>query len=293
MYEDLVRSSQRLLALQNNRLSLLASSPSKCRVPNNNKVDHIFIENHPLDSLSPLSKENPLSIDRFSRKLVPVGPYFQAQVPDRVDVKRKVSLGESGFSDDSKWLGRQIWPFKGSNVVTERESIGKGRALMCSCYLPGSVECIRSHISEKRQRLRAELGSAFFNWRFYDMGEEVSTFWTEREEQRFKALVRLNSSSLDNSFWCQASACFSAKSKEEIVSYYFNVFLLRRRSYQNRFTPRNIDSDDEEFEPGFLSNDLGVKMGMDSGSRTSICAKNSQCQDLDFMDMDMEQSVEV
>lgn len=32
----------------------------------------------------------------------------------------------------------------------------------------------------------------------------------------------------------------------EIVSYYFNVFMLRRRTEQNRLDPMNADSDDDE-----------------------------------------------
>ena len=41
------------------------------------------------------------------------------------------------------------------------------------------------------------------------------------------------------------------------VSYYFNVYLYRRRAYQNRSDPSNIDIDDDELEN--IGNDASNK----------------------------------
>jgi hypothetical protein len=41
---------------------------------------------------------------------------------------------------------------------------------------------------------------------------------------------------------------FPNKSSRDLVSYYFNVFTLRKRAKQNRWDPTHIDSDDEEWE---------------------------------------------
>nr|GEX31874.1 hypothetical protein [Tanacetum cinerariifolium] len=51
-----------------------------------------------------------------------------------------------------------------------------------------------------------------------------------------------------SNFWRRASESIPSKTKDVLVSYYFNVFVLRRRSYQNRINPDNIDSDDDEQE---------------------------------------------
>jgi len=41
---------------------------------------------------------------------------------------------------------------------------------------------------------------------------------------------------------------FKNKSRPVLVSYYFSVYLLRRRAHQNRVDPSNVDTDDEELE---------------------------------------------
>nr|GEU54906.1 AT-rich interactive domain-containing protein 1-like [Tanacetum cinerariifolium] len=102
----------------------------------------------------------------------------------------------------------------------ERERIGKGRQSSCGCKFKGSLECVRFHISEKRYRVRLELGPAFANWKFDTMGEEVSLYWTMHEEKKFAKLIKLNPESSSKRFW----------------------------AYQNRTDPSNVDSDDDELE---------------------------------------------
>ncbi|KAE8055366.1 hypothetical protein FH972_012207 [Carpinus fangiana] len=153
---------------------------------------------------------------------------------------------------DSKWLGTCIWPLEHEKhiVLIETDPIGRGRPDLCGCRLPGSVECVRFHIAEKRMKLKLELGSVFYRWGFDHMGEEVSLQWTSDEETRVKDMVRSN-------LWKNAFKCFPRKTRENLVSYYFNVFLVLRRRYQNRVTPNNIDSDDDESDFGSLGDGFG------------------------------------
>ncbi|KAL5863462.1 hypothetical protein ACOSQ3_000976 [Xanthoceras sorbifolium] len=181
------------------------------------------------------------------QKRVPIGPAFQAEVPEWIGVPSE---------SDSKWLGIQVWPLEKveHQILIERDRIGKGRQDSCGCQFRGSFECVRFHIAEKRYKIKLELGSAFHNWKFDKMGEETMLSWTEEEQKNFETIVRLNSTSVDRCLWDVIFKCFPTKSREELVSYYFNVYLLRRRAHQNRFTPDDIDSDDdEELESGLVS----------------------------------------
>ncbi|XP_062090364.1 AT-rich interactive domain-containing protein 1 [Humulus lupulus] len=189
-------------------------------------------------------------IDRYSPSRIPTGPAFQAQVP--------AWIGKTCESD-SKWLGSKVWPLNQSEqrFLVERDPIGKGRQENCGCQVPGSTECVKFHIAEKKMRVKRELGSAFYLWRFPMMGEEVTMFWTEAEEKKFKNIVSSNPPSLEKCFWDEIYKYFPRRKKADLVSYYYNVFLLRRRALQNRFTPSNIDSDDEESEPALETKGFG------------------------------------
>uniref|UniRef100_A0A5B7AZW1 Putative AT-rich interactive domain-containing protein 2 isoform X1 n=1 Tax=Davidia involucrata TaxID=16924 RepID=A0A5B7AZW1_DAVIN len=214
-----------------------------------------------------------MSGDEPLQKHVSVGPLFQAEVPEWTGV-----VSES----DSKWLGTRIWPPENveHNSFIEMDPIGKGRQDLCGCRLPGSMDCVRFHIAEKRMKLKLELGLVFYCWRFDRMGEEVSLSWTIEEEKRFKNMVRSNPPSLDKCFWDDAFKFFPTKTREKLVSYYFNVFLIRRRSYQNRVTPKNIDSDDDESEFGCIGDGFGYAAVKILGSKLLTCAQNKQCTEL-------------
>lgn len=168
--------------------------------------------------------------------------FYQAEIPEWTPETYKC---------ETKWLGTRVWPLeeteKQRNLI-ERETIGKGRQSSCGCEFEGSLECVRFHISEKRSRVRLELGPAFANWKFDAMGEEVSLNWTKFEEKKFAELIKLNPWSSGRSFWYELMTHFKNKSKAILVSYYFNVYLLRRRAHQNRTDPSNVDSDDDELE---------------------------------------------
>lgn len=180
-----------------------------------------------------------------------VGEAYQATVPDFSERLLEASLDP----DELKWLGTRIWPCTGKKKSrTIQGQIGKGREDKCSCKSRGSIQCVRLHVSEKRLELMRELPPAFFNWSQGSIGEDdVSRSWTADEQRRFKALVRLNPSYQEMNLWDKLSQNFPLHGRRKLVSYYFNVFVLRLRSYQNRNSPANIDSDDEDNSFGFLA----------------------------------------
>lgn len=72
--------------------------------------------------------------------------------------------------------------------------------------------------------------------------------WSEEDQHLFQEVVFSNPSSAGKNFWDNLSAVYPSRTKKEIVSYYYNVFMLRRRAEQNRCDPLNIDSDDDEWK---------------------------------------------
>ncbi|KAK1291055.1 AT-rich interactive domain-containing protein 1 [Acorus calamus] len=198
-------------------------------------------------------------------KHVPVGRHHQAEVQDFVVISSQIS----NDPDDLKWLGTPIWPpMKEENrLALHGGHTGKGRPDSCGCKHSGSVGCIKFHVAEERLRVKFELGSAFSKWKFDNMGEEVALSWTVAEQEKFKDIVRSNRASLGKDFWGEIHHSFPKRSRQSIVSYYFNVFIMSRRAYQNRFDPHNIDSDDDESE-------------VDDFACDKYFCKNTDCMDL-------------
>ncbi|CAN6465308.1 unnamed protein product [Victoria cruziana] len=265
-----VRSSQRLVFLK-------SRSPRACSISAlMAKPESVKPSCH---ARSPESSDGP-PCKELPRLRVPIGSDFQASVPEW-----------TGFSSDttadSKWLGTLSWPSPGAccSPVTEDE-IGKGRPERCTCISPGSIGCVKRHISDARSRLRYELGSAFYAWRFNEMGDDVAISWSLNDEQIFKTIVRLNPLSLEKNFWKEAYLCFPSRSNQSLVSYYFNVFVLRRRSFQNRVTPDNVDSDDDEYEFGMISDTLAPTETATSSFKARACVQNMQCDVFETPDVD-------
>ncbi|KAK8956177.1 AT-rich interactive domain-containing protein 2 [Platanthera guangdongensis] len=225
-----------------------------------------------------------------SRNLVTLPGYLEDCVPIRVPVGSSFQVKVRPWtpitcynSEDLKWLGRRIWPPENheAKLPTEHNLIGKGREDDgCECSNPGSIECVRFHVAEKRLQLKCKLGAAFYAWRFHFMGEEVALSWKEEEERIFKETFRLNRQPASKILWQQLHSCFPSRERRSLVSYYFNVFVLTLRSYQNRASPNNVDSDDEENRFGFLSSSFGFERVKFRDTRSIVCSQNSQCVDL-------------
>ncbi|KAJ8764850.1 hypothetical protein K2173_010315 [Erythroxylum novogranatense] len=212
--------------------------------------------------------------DEHFKLHVPLGTGFQAEVPEWIGIPSQ---------SDSKWLGIQVLPLDNGDhmVPLERDPIGKGRPESCHCSYPGSVICVRFHIAEKRMKLKIELGPLFYRWKFDHMGEEVSLRWTDEEELKFKDMVRSNSPSQGKCFWDYAHRYFPKKPRTDLVSYYFNVLLVQRRSYQNRVTPKDIDSDDDESDFGSFSEGFGLEAVRVPSANLLICKENQQYTDFE------------
>ncbi|KAK9743024.1 hypothetical protein RND81_03G212000 [Saponaria officinalis] len=180
---------------------------------------------------------------------IPIGKDFQAEVPQWTGKTLK---------SDSKWLGTQTWPLEKSEKrpLIERDPLGKGRVDNCGCQFPGSTECVKFHVSERRMKARLELGSAFYAWNFDKMGEECSVSWTIEEEKKFRSIVKDNPQSLQKCFWEPMCKALPKKKWADQVNYYYNVFMLRRRGYQNRHYPSDIDSGDDETDYRLSNNSI-------------------------------------
>ncbi|KAL0720668.1 hypothetical protein Bca4012_035267 [Brassica carinata] len=166
-----------------------------------------------------------------------VGPEFQAEVPEWTGITTE---------SDPKWLGTLIWPLNKeqikNHILIERDPIGKGRQDTCGCQYPGSVDCVRFHIKAKQEKLKLELGSAFYMWCFDTMGEGNLQYWTELELKKVMSLMP-SPPTLIPSFFDELRSVLPSKSRGKIVSYFYNVTLLQFRGNQSRTTPDEIDSD--------------------------------------------------
>ncbi|KAF7144989.1 hypothetical protein RHSIM_Rhsim04G0166100 [Rhododendron simsii] len=173
--------------------------------------------------------------DHLQRMAIPVGPGFQADVPEWNGPPNKESFNfQVSDSKTSRWLGTRIWPLKGLTKKINDIAVGKGRPNSCPCVSPGSIDCTKCHIIEERLRLQSDLGAAFLSWKFDEMGEDVSKSWTLKEQERFELLAKTYPLSQGKDFLKHALKCFPLKGKEIILSFYFNVFIPRHMSLQTR-----------------------------------------------------------
>lgn len=185
--------------------------------------------------------------DERSKLAIPVGPRFQVELPswNPRTPKSRLTLGKME-SDDEKWLGIRVWPLRERSQDTNNDMVGKGRPHACICDVPGSIECVRQHVFDKRSQLKIDLGPAFWKWKFDVMGENVSKLWNYEEHRKFDCIVKKNLTSRGTSFMKSASQCFPSLSKASIVSYYLNMYIPRRIAFQTRLGFIIVDSDDDE-----------------------------------------------
>ncbi|KAG9140129.1 hypothetical protein Leryth_015759 [Lithospermum erythrorhizon] len=192
-------------------------------------------------------------LDISPRKGVPVGLNHQADIPEW---NPNSNSKESICSDDIvaheqalNLVGTSIIPMPDANFsFNDDANIGSGRN-DCTCLDKDSIRCVRQHVEEARQKLRGSLGEEkFLGLGFNIMGEVVANTWTEEEEYLFHEVVYSNPVSLGKNFWKSLSAVFPSRTNMELISYYFNVFILGRRAVQNRSDFLDIDSDDDEWQ---------------------------------------------
>ncbi|KAL1201488.1 DNA gyrase subunit B [Cardamine amara subsp. amara] len=185
-----------------------------------------------------------------TRKAIPVGPGFQAEIPVWIAPTKKGKFyGSPGDSDTLRWLGYGVWPTYSLKKKVHYKKVGEGRSDPCSCASPGSTNCVKRHIKEARELLEKDIGGAFKTWKFDEIGEEVvSKSWTAKEEQRFNALVKKNTLSrkISDGFWELASNTFPRKTKKDLVSYYQNVYLNKRMRLPVNSSADHINSDDDQ-----------------------------------------------
>ncbi|XP_043724602.1 uncharacterized protein LOC122671454 isoform X2 [Telopea speciosissima] len=215
-------------------------------------------------------------LDYPPRKPVPVGPDHQADVPawgirgvkkasSYLDASDPISLKQSSSSDTlidddnrEKLMGTCVIPMHDSEPSYSGNEYGCGR-IDCTCPDGGSIRCVRQHVKEVRERLRGTLGQeSFVELGFCDMGEDVAQRWSEEEERVFHQVVFSNPVSLGKNFWEHLSVVFPSRTRKDLVSYYFNVFMLRKRAEQNRTTPLNIDSDNDEWQESDDGEEFGI-----------------------------------
>lgn len=110
------------------------------------------------------------------RLVIPVGPRFQADVPQWTGVSKEYSFCGDNELDTLKWLGTRIWPIEDEDAKI-KEVIKEGKPNICSCTFPGSIECVKCHINEERVLLQSNLSYAF---------------WTSKENNFFGSLMKRN-----------------------------------------------------------------------------------------------------
>ncbi|CAM0873605.1 unnamed protein product [Alopecurus aequalis] len=203
------------------------------------------------------------------RKGVMIGPDHQADIPEwrplvsmnvhggsssRADLAQtSVSTSESASMDEDsesdKWIRRTVIPMVScSNPVA---LVGDCKT-DCECSDEGSIRCVRQHVMDAREGLRRRLGQEQFQeLGLCEMGEDIAQRWTDEEEQLFQMVVFSNPVSSGKNFWEYLPHALPSKTSKELVSYYFNVFMLRKRALQNRSDMLHVDSDDDE-SPGEL-----------------------------------------
>ncbi|CAI9775203.1 unnamed protein product [Fraxinus pennsylvanica] len=187
----------------------------------------------------------------FPTRKVPIGLTYQADLPPwDSNVTRKDCSGSNCFVEsEQKFMGTCIIPMPDLNTSTYNDvEVGRGRR-DCSCLDVGSMRCMQQHVNEAREKLRETFGDKnFMELGFYEMGEDVAHKWTEEDELVYHEVIYSNPLSLGKRFWKHLAVVFPSRTKKEIVCYYFNVFILRRRSVQNRSKLLEIDSDDDEWQ---------------------------------------------
>ncbi|KAG7596952.1 putative ELM2 domain, SANT/Myb domain-containing protein [Arabidopsis thaliana] len=202
------------------------------------------------------------------RKTVPIGSDYQADIPECVKEEANDQSGQGVGYDEEQVTGKCVIPMP--DCETEVCKIGKGRK-ECICLDKGSIRCVQQHIMENREDLFATIGyDRCLDIGLCEMGEEVAARLTEDEEDLFHEIVYSNPVSMDRDFWKHLKSAFPSRTMKEIVSYYFNVFILRRRAIQNRSKSLDVDSDDDEWQVEYDNTFYGAETPSDDKAEKSL-----------------------
>ena len=194
-------------------------------------------------------------LDHYPRKEVARGPNHQADIPDWKP-RHSEMLKDEDDVNEKRLMGSCIIPMPDQDRMTSMPIV----SVDCDCHDSGSINCIKRHVMEAREKIKTSCGPAqFIELGFPDMGESVALRWREEEEQVFREVVAANPASLGKNFWSLLPKFLPSKSSKDLVSYYFNVFILRKRAEQNSLDPSNIDSDNDEWQDD-CECDVPVKM---------------------------------
>lgn len=180
------------------------------------------------------------------RAAIPVGPRFQADIPDCTDPPQNPNANDDA-SETNRWLSTKDWPIRDKFPETDETIIGKGRPNSCECFsskLRVTEQCHKCHITEKRVQLESDFRDLFLTWKFDEMGEEVSKKWKSKDQDLFERLVRANPPISKDKGFIKPAMEKLRKSRKDKVSYYFNVYIPRRIRAGSRLGCM-IDTDDE------------------------------------------------
>ncbi|KAK8958078.1 AT-rich interactive domain-containing protein 2 [Platanthera guangdongensis] len=244
-------------------------------------TDEYILQKAGLDQLEDL--RSPLS-EHSHRRPVPIGSDHQADLPEWTPRNFRSPGLQSSLCDaySAPSFSASSPPMDARRFSTE-----------CDCPDEGSIGCVRQHVMEAREMLRSALREKFVELGFLDMGEDVAERWTEMEENLFHAVVSSNSTSSGRNFWTVLPHAFPLRGFRELVSYYFNVFVLRKRADQNHFYPSNVDSDNDDSEENCYGDfavseegedelDSGVESATDDENIRAI--EDDASEELDFED---------
>ncbi|KAF5745434.1 hypothetical protein HS088_TW07G01018 [Tripterygium wilfordii] len=222
-----------------------------------------FEFNFPQRTFTPFEDVYSSYLDRPPKRQVPLGPNHQATLPVWSGHLQN-NVEDSDYEHDVHLMGSCVIQMPDMKLPHNNDKAGSGRT-NCGCIDEGSVRCVRQHLTEEREVLKKALGhEKFVTLGFYDMGEEVAHRWTEEEQRVFHEVVYSNPASLGQNFWKHLPAVFPYRTTKELVSYYFNVFILHRRAVQNRSNLLNVDSDNDEWHGNRTSREVRVSEDDDS-----------------------------
>jgi hypothetical protein len=158
-----------------------------------------------------------------------------------------------GLTDILEWMGKPSLPYEDSNalrflgepILTPESNLGpyngsiaKGRQ---DDQSPGSIYHVRARVAEKWSELKRQLGLAFSQMEFDRIREHIALTWTMDEETIFSTTIQQNQAL--SKFWNKLCADLQYKTREDIVSYYYNVYLVWQKAQLNWFAPNSAGSD--------------------------------------------------